>query len=62
MNQLFCAASPRRKTLEPITGTEGYLPHGTKIPANAQPEPFDACYTINCLGTCPAFKPKLSYR
>jgi hypothetical protein len=62
IHQLFCEASPRKKTLEPITGTEGYLPHGTKIPANAQAEPFDQCVTINCLGTCPRFKPTITYR
>lgn len=61
LTDLFCAVSPREKVLEPITGIEGYLPYGTKIPANAQPEPFDSCLTRNCLGTCPQFKPTLTY-
>ena len=57
LTDLFCAVSPREEVLEPITGIVGYLPYGTKIPANAQPEPFDSCLTRNCLGTCPQFKP-----
>lgn len=58
-SDLFCAASPRVPTEDPITGQPGFLPHGSRVPAAVRPESLDPCLTINCFGTCPRFKPRL---
>lgn len=63
VSDLLCAAFPRKKSYNPITGREGFLPEGPLLPAAAQEsEPFTRCLFVNPTGTCRLFRPKLTYR
>lgn len=59
MRRFFCATSPRNPGVNPVTNEKGYLPTGAYSPLSIQPEPHEACWVVNPVGTCKLFRVKL---